>query len=257
VAANSPAEPPADALDQAIHDWRQGDCVVGPEWFAYRIDPAYPLTPASGDAAADGVHLAEAEVVGLVVVSQTCDIVRRWGERPYVEMSPLVRVPMERLDEIRKARRPQFAYLPALASDGLVADLDRTMTVEKAVLAGWSRTSGLLTDKERRGFARALARKRNRFPFPDDFNEMVRPLARRLEDKHNKKSPEGDALQALEEIRVRAADSWDSDDVEITFWFIARTNRPRKAPYRGPTTWTSGWSSARPRAGSLRCKGRW
>lgn len=220
MAANALAEPPADALDQALQNWRQGDCVVGPEWFAYRIDPAQPLTDVSREAAIDGTELVEEEAAGLVVVSQTCDIVRRWPERPYLEVSPLVHVPDALLDEIRKARRPQWAYLPALAADGLVADLDRTMTVEKALVARWARTPGLHTDQERRAFTMALARKRARFPFPDDFNELVRPLAKRLERRHDKQSPEGTALQALEEIRVRAAPSWDAEDVEITLWFI-------------------------------------
>jgi hypothetical protein len=220
VAADAPAEPPSDALDQALQDWRQGDCVVGPEWFAWRIDPALPLTATSHKAAVDGTELVEEEALGLVVVSQTCDIVRKCRERPYLEVSPLVRVPDARLHEIRKALRPQYAFLPALAGERLVADLDRTMTVEKALVAGWARTPGLHTDQERRAFMMALARKRARFPFPDDFNEVVIPLTKRLAGKHEKHSSEGAALRALEEIRVHAAPSWDADDVEITLWFI-------------------------------------
>ena len=46
------------------------------------------------------------------------------------------------------------------------------------------------------------------------------PLRRRLVEKHNKSSPEGEALRALLEIRVRAAPSWSAQEVELMFWFI-------------------------------------
>jgi hypothetical protein len=56
--------------------WRQGDCALGPHWFAFRFDPSQPLTAAAQRAANDGVDLVEEEVAGIVVVTQTGDIVR-------------------------------------------------------------------------------------------------------------------------------------------------------------------------------------
>jgi hypothetical protein len=94
------------------------------------------------------------------------------------------------------------------------------MTVEKPVVAGWTRIPGCSTDDERRRFALALARKRARFPFPDDFTAFSKKLQARLLEKHDKQSDEGRALRALREIRVRAAPSWDAENVELTFWFV-------------------------------------
>lgn len=94
------------------------------------------------------------------------------------------------------------------------------MTVEKAVVAEWKRTQGCQDDVERRRLARALARKRARFAFPDDFTEFAGKLQDRLRKKHDKQGAEGRALRALREIRVRAAPWWDAETVELFFWFI-------------------------------------
>ena len=65
------------------------------------------------------------------------------------------------------------------------------MTVEKAIVAGWTRIPGWETDNDLRDFARALARKRSRYAFPDDFVAAARSLQERLTDKHNKQTDEG------------------------------------------------------------------
>lgn len=208
------------SVDAVLSKWRQGDCVVGEHWFVHRFEPTNPLTPASESVAEADLDLAEDEVLGMVIVSQTCDVVRGSSERPYVEVSPLVAVDEHKLRSIKRGRRPRYAYIPGLSQASLVADLDRVMTVEKAVVATWTRTAGCTSDEERRALADALARKRIRFAFPDDFTELTSELQKRLREKHDKKSEEGEALRALREIRVRAAPSWDSNPVHIMFWFI-------------------------------------
>lgn len=167
----------AVAVDDALGAWRQGDCVLdGEHWFAHRLDTKFPVTDASRAAADEGADLAEEEIAGFVVVTQTCDVVRACDERPYVEVCPLVGVDEPRLREIERGRRPAYAYLPLLADRRLVADLDRVMTVEKPVVASWTRAPGWVTDAEARMFAQALARKRARFAFPDDFTGFARKL---------------------------------------------------------------------------------
>jgi hypothetical protein len=63
-------------IDEALQEWRQGDCVLGEQWFAFRIAPDAPLTDDAVAAAAEGADNAESEVFGFAVVTQTCDIVR-------------------------------------------------------------------------------------------------------------------------------------------------------------------------------------
>ena len=219
------------AIDEAVAAWRQGDVALQRDLFFVHIaDLARPLTPearaTAADSHQDGVPPASdvgavfSETSGLVVLTQTCDIVRPCAERPYVEMAPLLEVAPEFVEEARRMRRPAFAYVPGVADRNLIAHLDRTMTIEKAILARWPRISGCSSDDETRAFAAALARKRSRFAFPNDFVEASQDLQERLRVRHNKNHPEGAHLRALREIRVRAAPSWDNQTLQLTFWFI-------------------------------------
>lgn len=207
-------------VDATLKEWCQGDCVLGEYWFVQRFNPQRPLTPDSANVAQQETDLAESEVKGFVVVTQTCDVVRSCADRPFIEVVPLIKVNKQILDEIQRSRRPQFAYIPGVAELNLVADLDRVMTVEKAVVAEWERKTGCRTDEEIRTLGQALTRKRTRFAFPDDFTEFAQKLQKRLRDKHNKSSVEGEALRALLEIRVRAAPSWNAPKIQLMFWFI-------------------------------------
>jgi hypothetical protein len=87
-------------------------------------------------------------------------------------------------------------------------------------VAAWKRTPGFTRDEDGRAFANALARKRVRFAFPDDFTSLAKKLQSRLGDKHDKNTDEGRALRALREIRVCGSPSWDAGSVETFFWFI-------------------------------------
>jgi hypothetical protein len=184
------------------------------------------LTDISRDALSNDSDLVESEVMGFAVVTQTCDIVRACKSRPFIEVVPLVTVDERNLHDIQRGRRPQYAFIPALAEKYLVADLDRVMTLEKAVAIQWERILGCSTDGERRAIGLALARKRIRFAFPDDFTQFSRKLQSRLQEKHDKSSDEGDTLRALREIRVRASPSWNDSEIELMFWFIRNEDEP-------------------------------
>lgn len=215
-----------EAIDRALGDWRQGDCVLGEQHFIFRLDTETPLTGEAATAADEGADAAEVEVRGFMVATQTCDIVRSCRDRPFLEVCPLVEIEEAVLDEIRRGRRPGYAFVPGVADNGLVADLDRVMTVEKAVVACWRRTQGCQDGDDCRRLALSLARKRARFAFPDDFVRLAQPLIKRLSSKHDKNSAEGRALRSLREVRVRPAPSWDAERVELLFWFIREDGEP-------------------------------
>lgn len=225
-----------NAIDAAMAAWRQGDCVVGDQWFVSRV----PLDE-EGD-------LREERVPGLVVLSQTCDVVRSCVDRPLLEVAALVQVEDDDArHQIVRGRRPRYAAIPALHSSGLVADLDRVMSVDKAVAARWSRTPGWTADREIRAFQDAIARKRARFAFPDDFNRFCSKLVERLKKKHDKSSEEGAALRELREIRVAATPSWDAAEIELLFWFIRdETHAQSDEKWSG---WLESWLSLMPAAG--------
>ncbi len=208
--------------NEALKDWRQGDCVLGDFGFVYRFDPEAPITIDANTNLDEGddIDLVEAVVEGLMVVSQTCDIVRNCKERPFLEVCPLVEVEPSNLKEIERCRRPQYAYVPGVSNHNLVADLDRIMTIEKGMILKWKRIVGCCTDIEFRNLSQALARKRLRVAFPDDFVKLAGKLQVRIKEKHDKNSDEGRDLRSLREIRVQAAPSWDAESVEIMLYFI-------------------------------------
>jgi len=209
-----------EVLDKTLESWCQGDFVIGPLSFIVRFEPDISVWLGDRDDVADS-DVYEDEVEGLVLLTQTCDVVRKSKDRPYVEVGPLVRARDEAfLQSIMRGSSPRYAYVPGAAPRMLVADLDRVMTVEKSLLMKWTRETGCPTDQDHRYFAEALARKRARFAFPDDFVSMVEGLRGRITQKHAKESPEGTCLRMLREIRVAALPRWDATPVSLLFWFI-------------------------------------
>jgi hypothetical protein len=226
---------PYEVINASLRAWRQGDCVLGEHWFTWRYDPDAPITITSNQEGfiSDDTDILEEACPGLAVVSQTCDIIRNCQERPFIEVCPLLHVEAEEMPLIRRGKRPSYGYLPGIESHNLVVDLNRVMTLEKPVLAKLERVAGCSSDADKRSFAEALARKRQRFAFPDEFTNFVRPFNERMKRKHNKKSHEGEALRQLREVRVLASPSWIADSVEIFLYFIIDEN----ADLSGSVNW--------------------
>ncbi len=237
-------------VDASLRHWRQGDCVIGEQWFAFRVAPDLRVTDLVADTLAEEPDLVEASVFGFSVVTQTCDIVRNCADRPFIEVCPLVKVDKSTLREIERGYRPNYAYIPGVSPQNLVADLERVMTVEKPVAAQWQRTQGCFGDEDARRLSLSLARKRARFAFPDEFVAFANPLKNRMSDKHGRQSSEGRALKALREIRVRAAPSWDADEVELMFWFI-RDEDALDFEHEGWEIFLEGWLKLIPASGQF------
>ncbi|HZA49953.1 MAG TPA: hypothetical protein VE549_04380 [Myxococcaceae bacterium] len=202
---------------------------MGEKSLVFIADFRCPLTDESlnADDASDEVAAFQVQVDGVAVITQTCDIVRTCAERAYVHVAPVQGVSEEEAVQVERGHHPQFVRIPALPR--LVADLDRITTVEKAVIAGWDRSPGCLTDAEGRAFARALARKDSRFAFPDDFGAAVAGMRARVLEKHDRDSPEGAALRDhLLEIRVTADPEWNSEAVSVFLTFV-RKDTPEAA----------------------------
>ncbi len=219
------------AINQTLQSWCQGDIYLGDSIkFFHLVDLSRPLSDNSihiaksmagaGDMVPAGPTPVQYDVCGIVVLSQTCDIVRGCSDRPFIEIAPLVEVKQQWLDEIRLLKRPAYAYVPAVADRRLVADLDRTMTVEKSLFSNLIRINGCGTDDEKRAFSLALARKRSRFAFPDDFVAAAGRFQDHLSKKHNASTDEGAHLRELQQIRVRAVPSWNDNTVQLHWWFI-------------------------------------
>jgi hypothetical protein len=170
---------------------------------------------------------------GVVVISQSCDIIRDVESRPYIQVAGLVPATDGEIAKAMKREIPSRIHLDCLIERKLLVDLDVTATVHKSVVAKWKRTAGCTSDEERRRVAAGLARHRKRFAFPDDFNELIRPIREWVVSKRSKNSSFGNFVRAILEMRVHC-DSWD-EPTELTFLIIVN-HMPAQGEF---TEWTN------------------
>lgn len=228
----------ATQVNDSMRSWSQGDVTLDPGIdFVHMADLTMAHSSSSSrlreallpsDVPVGPTPVSDS-VPGFVVISQTCELRRDCRDRPFVEVVPLIKVDADELEAVRRLKKLAFGYVPAVANRGYVADLDRIMTVEKALVASWSRLDGLTNASEHRDFRRVLSRKWTRMAFPDDFVEAARRIRDRFLKKHQKQSAEGAHMRALGEIRVAAVPSWNDRQVDVTWWFI-RANEPEGWP---------------------------
>lgn len=210
-----------ERLRRALSEWRQGDFVLD-------VGFVYVGLPEDGEGSEFDAILDEG-IVGLVVVSQTCDIVQLTPERQFVTLCPLVEIPQAALAQIASGRTPIYACLETPPKETVVADLSRMMTASKKLLASWPRRSGFDSDEGRLKFAAALERKHGRFAFPDAFSAAMSPFRNRVVGRHDRpESSVGEIYRSIREIRVRAAPHWNADNVEIAFIVILHDESNRE-----------------------------
>lgn len=195
-----------------MNDWRQGDFTLTPIELPL-------LTTEDGEPT---IVLTTATPV--VVISQSCDIIRSAVLKPYVQVAVLSPATPEEMADVKAGARVRYSYLPALEPHGLVVDLDVTATVDKETAQHWEREAGCTDDNQRRAFAASLARHRQRFAFPDEFNEVVKPLRKWVESKRSSDSHNGRLIRAIREIRV-LCDNWDEPS-SLIFWLMLETEIP-------------------------------
>lgn len=199
-------------LSDPIQYWCQGDFAYNVGGFSYgsKSDRGEPYK----------VFLQNDDVVGLIVVSQTCDIVRRTGGRYYVTVCPLIEIDAYEIVSAEKGKRPYLAYVEHTESN-VFADFRRFMSIHKDLVAQWKRVTGFTTESKKRRFAAALERKFGLFAFPDEFNAAIDEFRRRVWTRHDKTgSPFGAAYRSLREIRFLSSPSWDAEQREITVFAI-------------------------------------
>lgn len=213
-----------EGIDAATAEWRQGDVVdlgaIG--WLAVADAPLTEHAAAASATQDSNVAYVFAEVEAMVVVSQTCDVIRGCASRPHVELAGLVRLEEPVAGEARRGSRPRFVPVPGAGGDAF-ADLDVIVTVEKSLLVRLRRIAGLPTETDQRRFGRGAGRVYSRFAFPDDLSLALAKLVERVRAKHDRDSDEGRALAALEAIRVTGTPSWSADEVDVFLTFAPAT----------------------------------
>ena len=199
-------ESQAEEVDH-LAKWRQGD---------YSLDVGgflYANTSETGENY-DAEESTEG-ILGLIVISQTCDIVRRSGGREYITVCPLIAVEEKELRDANRGRKPYLIFVENTA-DNVFADLRRVMSVHKDIVATWQRHKGFSNQENSLKFAAALERKFGQFAFPDEFEDAIKQFKSRVWERHNKTdSIPGKIYRSLAQIRFRAHPDWDAEKKTI------------------------------------------
>lgn len=210
-----------DPRDEPLLEWKQGDFALNVGGFLFAN------TSASGehfDAEED-----ESNIVGLIVISQTCDIVRRTGGRHFVSVCALTKRPDTEVREVMSGRRPYFAVVEN-TGETVFADLRKVMSVSKDLVRTWERKEGFEAETGRVKFANSLERKFGQFAFPDDFDRAMHDFKQRVWKRHDKtNSLPGKVYRSLLQIRFKCEPDWDSQNKKIRVLAILREPQLREA----------------------------
>jgi hypothetical protein len=157
---------------------------------------------------------------GAVIISQTCDVVRSHRERRTIQAAKLVQLAGDTQREATDGRRPRYVAVPNAGANWF-ADLEAIGTIDKRVLVGLSRQPGVVDDEQIRRFAAAVGRNFSRFPFPDEVSDQLKPLVDDVRRKYGSgRSPLGQVLQQVIELRLEAYPRWDDPNAVITLVVI-------------------------------------
>ncbi len=211
-----------DQLAERLAKWRQGDYALDVGGFLFA-----DVSEAEGRFDA---HEADEDVQGLVVVSQTCDVIRLTPDKRFVAVSPLIRLDAKFWKEIGVGRFPSLTLLEHPPGDGIFVDLARIMSVSKPLLASWSRREGFTTLERAIRFAGAIERKMGRFAFPDAFDAAMKGFQNRVRSRHNKSDSDvGKVYRSINQLRFSASPHWEADSVEVTMIAVVHPPKGRLA----------------------------
>jgi hypothetical protein len=201
---------------------RQGEIINLP-WVTYMTGlheiPLFPVWIIRASA-----KISRSKVIQVVVLTQTCDIVRSSDTRPYLQVARLIRVQdPKRAQQYAEGETPQYVAVPMAGTDAFV-DLDQISTLRKDLIVDLPHQPGVGAEPEEiRRFAQGVARKFGRYPFPDYFIESVDPLRQRILRRWDKSaSPEGRVLADLVQIRVQPVPVDGASNADFTLSFIMK-----------------------------------
>lgn len=193
------------SIVESMVDLRQGD-VVRVSWI-----------PAITEGAAASVPTPD----GVVIVSQTCDIVQ--SSKTHCLVAPIVSCTDEELSQARKGQAPLRLYLPPVVGvDAQVADLQQMTSIPKLVIVGTELAARRTTDEQgehARNIADRLGRLFTRFPFPDEVYPAFNKLRKRVQKTAGGQGWFGQVLDYVEDLRV-AADQWPADGRRLTLHIV-------------------------------------
>ena len=187
---------------------RQGDVVELPGFHLTdeNGEPEFVATPA-----------------GVVVLSQTCDVVQVSKTRCLV--APVLINPSNAaLSSARKGQKPLHLYLASDAAEPAccIADMERAVSVLKSQLSGSRLVARYVAESSgsaARSVALRVGRAFSRFPFPDEVYPAFNKLRKQAQDKAGTEGNFGRVLDLVEDLRV-SADHWVGQNRSLTLHIV-------------------------------------
>lgn len=159
--------------------------------------------------------------LGVVVLSQTCDVVQPSKTRCLV--APVISVDRAGLLAAQKGRKPLHLYLPPdQAGEHRVADLEHAASLPKAMIIGRpirGRHVPEVSSKLAGQLAARVGRAFSRFPFPDEVYPIFKELRGRVQSKTGTPSPFGQVVDLVDDLRV-GADQWTQPARHLKLYVI-------------------------------------
>lgn len=219
-----PDNPLLSAEDEArISTFRQGD-ILETNGFFWLADPARPLTRASRQQSARSPEMVVTDLLAArtMIVTQSCDLQETSEVRPFVSLCPVVERRKDgNLAGGTRPREVRVTWMPPTQA-GLewVALPHLAVTWERSILLKFTPVASTNED-ERRRLAFDLGRYLSRAAVPDEINIWLGPLRERLRDQHEKNSPRGRTLKAIEQVRFTPTPDYDMPAPrQLTLYFI-------------------------------------
>lgn len=165
---------------------------------------------------------------GVVILSQTCDVVRDPRSRPNVLVAPILGDPTkQQLSDARRGRAPLLLYLPPVSDAAeKVADLQHASSVPKSFLLGkvlLSRHTTADSAADAAHLGSRIGRTYARFAFPDEIHEVADALAKKARETSGSSKPFGRVIDYVEDLRLKA-NHWDAPERILTFYAIVPKN---------------------------------
>lgn len=156
---------------------------------------------------------------GVVLLSQTCDLVRGRDE-DRILVAPVQRPSKQEQSAVRKGRKPMLVLVGSardrVAEMGRVVSLPRAMLHDCALI---ERTCSQQSGRDAAELASRITRALGRFAFPDGVHESLRRFQRKILDSYDKSTKFARALHVVDEFRLECSD-WSSDHKELTLYAI-------------------------------------
>ncbi len=207
-----------------LADYRQGDLLTLPSFV--HLEGGQTWRPYRKAARPDH-QVVTTHIDGLVLVTQTCDIVRSAEAGRFLQAAPIVSAagPTEAA-AWNDGASSRYVAVPGIGPLAFV-DLDRIVTLAPSLALRCSRRPGVQPDgRAVSRFGQAVARKFGRYPFPDDLGPSLKKLRASILHKWDRPdSPENHVLQALLQVRVESPCGGESGEelpVDVTLVFVMR-----------------------------------